>query len=342
MPLGYEISAGNRNDATTLKEMVEHIEGLYGRAQPDLVMDPRAMAGRGQRGVSARKAAGATIVRERQRTHCASSNGVAERGLAAGACRAGSADHSGAGGQEVFILCRSAERRAKEQAMHERFDERCNPASERFRPVACEEQTEAGDDRHTRGPVAGRNTRAAALFEVKVEADAGGFARYGGRRWKPGERWARLSEGCYVLRSNVTDWSPEDLWRAYIQLTEAEAAFHIHKSDLGIRRCRHQKEDRVQAHILVCFLAYVLWKTLAASCREAGLGDEPRKCFEALSEIAMVGCGCCRPRSGRVIASGASARPTEHQQILLQRLGLKLPQRAGTSGNVVETRPCGA
>jgi hypothetical protein len=69
------------------------------------------------------------------------------------------------------------------------------------------------------------------------------------------------SSGCYMLRSNVTDWSPEDLWRAYIQLTEAEAAFHIHKSDLAIRPVWHQREDRVQAHILVCFLSYVLWKT---------------------------------------------------------------------------------
>jgi len=68
------------------------------------------------------------------------------------------------------------------------------------------------------------------------------------------EAWrerARLSEGCYVLRSNVADRSAEDLWRAYIQLTEAQAAFRIHKSDLAIRPAWRQKEDRVHAHILV-------------------------------------------------------------------------------------------
>ena len=69
--------------------------------------------------------------------------------------------------------------------------------------------------------------------------------------------WVELSEGCYVLRSNIDDWTAEDLWRAYIQLTEAEAAFRIHKTDLRIRPIWHQREDRVQAHILVCFLAYV-------------------------------------------------------------------------------------
>lgn len=72
--------------------------------------------------------------------------------------------------------------------------------------------------------------------------------------------WAELSEGSYVLRSTVTDCPAERLWRAYIQLTEAEPAFRLHKTDFGLRPIRHQTERRVQAHILVCFLAFVLRK----------------------------------------------------------------------------------
>ena len=75
-------------------------------------------------------------------------------------------------------------------------------------------------------------------------------------------KWAALSQGVYVLRSNVTEWSDEKLWKAYIQLTQAEAAFRIQKDQLAIRPIWHQREDRVQAYILVCFLAFVLWKTL--------------------------------------------------------------------------------
>ena len=60
-------------------------------------------------------------------------------------------------------------------------------------------------------------------------------------------------------------------------LTEAEAAFRVHKSDLQIRPVCHHREHRVGAHILVCFLDYVLWKTLAASFRQGGLGNEPRQ-----------------------------------------------------------------
>ena len=84
--------------------------------------------------------------------------------------------------------------------------------------------------------------------------------------------WAALSEGAYLLRSNITDWSDEQLWKAYIQLTQAEAAFRIQKDQLNVRPIWHQREDRVQAHILVCFLAYVLWKTLAQWQQRARLG----------------------------------------------------------------------
>jgi hypothetical protein len=56
-------------------------------------------------------------------------------------------------------------------------------------------------------------------------------------------------------------------------LTEAEAAFSIHKSDLRIRPVWHQKTERVQVHILACFLAYVVWKTLAQMCKAASMGD---------------------------------------------------------------------
>ena len=174
------------------------------------------------------------------------------------------------------------------------------------------------------GRLLGRNTRAAALFEVHVESDTAGFARLHWSRSEARGEWARLSEGCYVLRSNVTDWTPEELWRAYIQLTEAEAAFRIQKSDLQIRPVWHQRQDRVEAHILVCFLAYVLWKTLAAMCRQAGLGGEPRVVFENLSELSLVDV-VLPTRSGTIIKKRCISQPTQHQLILLQRLGLRPP-----------------
>ena len=147
-----------------------------------------------------------------------------------------------------------------------------------------------------------------------------------GRKSKPGETGPHSREGCYLLRTNVTDWSDEELWKASIQLTEAEAAFRIHKSDLSIRPIWHQKEDRVLAHILVCFLAYVLWKTLAALCERAGLGDEPRRVLDELKEIRVVDV-VLPTRPGVEIRKRCVTKSSDHQQILLHKLGLNLPSR---------------
>jgi len=90
-----------------------------------------------------------------------------------------------------------------------------------------------------------------------------------------------------------------------MQLTEAEAAFRIHKTDLSIRPIWHQKEERVLAHILVCFLAYVLWKTPRQICRQAGLGDEPRRVLDELPRSAWLMSSCPRetaPKSGNAVS----------------------------------------
>ena len=134
--------------------------------------------------------------------------------------------------------------------------------------------------------------------------------------------------GTYVLRTNVSDWSSEELWRTYIQLTEVEAAFRIHKSDLSIRPVWHQKAERVQAHILVCFLGYVLWKTLEQWQRRAELGNSPRTILEELQRIQSTDVVlplADDPR--RELRIRCVVRPDQAQAILLDRLGLRLPER---------------
>ncbi len=108
-------------------------------------------------------------------------------------------------------------------------------------------------------------------------------------------------------------------WQAYVQLTEAELAFRIQKSDLRIRPIWHQKEDRVLAHLLVCFLAYVLWKTLAQMSLAAGLGAEPRRLFAELGELRMM--DVVLPTSAGIeLRRRCISRPNEHQAILLDRV----------------------
>ncbi len=324
MPLGYEVFAGNRHDSTTLEEIVETMERRYGRSNRIWVMD-RGMVSEEhieflqQHGRRYLVGTPKSALKKFEHELLSHDWETVREGLEVKKCP--SLD-----GQETFILCRSADRREKEKAMHDRFAQRIREGLDKIVKACARKKQDPLTIAQRVGRLKGLNSRAAGLFHVKIETRPNGAASVTWREVDDWRAWSELSDGCYLLRSNVADWSAEDLWRTYIQLTEAEAAFRIHKSDLRIRPIWHQKPERVQAHILVCFLAYVLWKTLAQRCRQAGLGDEPRKVFAELQQISLVDV-VLPTKNGIEIRKRCVTQPTEHQAILLQRLGLELPQR---------------
>jgi transposase len=331
MPLGYEVFDGNRVDVTTVEEIVETMEARYGLANRVWVMD---------RGMSS--AENIAWLQETGRRYLIGtpkseigkwSREIREPrdwqqvrdGVEAKLC-------AGPDGNERFVLCRSVERRAKERAMHARFAERIE---ERLASLGRRlERSRTPLDRETIGRQIGRllaqNSRAAGRYQIQVEPDP---TRASGLRlvWtaKPEwDEWAHYSEGTYILRTNITDWDEEALWRTYVQLTDAEAAFRIHKSDLSIRPIWHQREDRVQAHILVCFLAYVMWKTLEQWQQRAGLGNSPRTILEEIGRIQSTDVVLpLADAPGRELRLRCVVRPDKAQALLLDRLGLRLPER---------------
>lgn len=343
MPLGYEIFAGNTADVTTVEQIVETMEARYGHSQRIWVMD-RGMvsaanleflrAGGRRYIVGTPKSLLKKFEQELLKSDWHSIRDGLEVKLVSWPqteCETEAAADSTASpaatpAPERFILCRSRDRWQKEEAIVQRFEQRLEAALVRM-AARCEKQRRDPQlvEREL-GRLLGDNSRAARLFDVKVTAQADRSARITWSKVAANRDWTTLSSGCYLLRTNVSDWSDEELWKAYIQLTEAEAAFRIHKTDLSLRPIWHQKEDRVQAHILVCFLGYVLWKTLAQFCARAGLGDEPRRVLNELSEIRALDV-VLPTRSGPEIRTRCISTPTDHQRILLEHLGLKLPSR---------------
>lgn len=166
----------------------------------------------------------------------------------------------------MVAMPRSEDRRAKEEAMHARFARRIETALQSLerRLEKAQKPVEIKGVQRQIGRLLQRNQRAAKLFEI--QCDSAPECPSGLRlRWQRNEAehvWAELTEGCYVLRTNIRDWTEQDVWQVYIQLTQVEGAFRIHKDQLEIRPVFHQKKERVRAHILVCFLSYVLWKML--------------------------------------------------------------------------------
>ena len=331
VPLGYEVFAGNRTDVTTVEEIVTTMERRYGQAHRVWVMD-RGM-------VSAENVA---WLQSSQRHYLIGTSKselkkfaaqLADRrdwrqvrdGVEAKVC-------TGPDGSETFLLVRSAERQQKEQAMHARFCERIESAlaSLQRRIERAQKPIDRSATERQIGRLLGRNSRAAARYAIRLVDDqilpAG--LRLEWSRHAEWDDWSRHSEGCYVLRTNLRDWTSEALWRTYIQLSEAEAAFRIHKSELSIRPIWHQRQDRVLAHILVCFLAYVLWKTLEQWQSRAGLGNSPRTILQELAAITST--DVILPTAAvpsRELRLRCVVRPDRAQAMLLERLALRLPER---------------
>jgi transposase len=338
MPLGYEVFAGNTADVTTVEHIVEMMEARYGMSDRIWVMD-RGMVSEDNieflREGGRRYIIGTpkSMLKKFEQELLAEDwhsirDGLEVKFVTMPACDDAEQQSSedSEPNRERFILCRSRERSKKEEGITQRFEKKIADGLTRMK-ARCEKlKRDPMVVEREIGKLIGKNTRAAKLFDVKVTKTDTGAARIEWSKIEAHRDWATLSAGCYLLRTNVADWSDEDLWKAYIQLTEAEAAFRIHKSDLSLRPIWHQKEDRVLAHIFVCFVAYVLWKTLGQICMKAGLGNEPRRVLAELSDIRAMDV-VLPTRSGPEIRTRCISKPTDHQQILLEKLRLKLPSK---------------
>ena len=342
MPLGYEVFSGNTADVTTVEHIVETMEKRYGKSNRIWVMD-RGMVSEdnidfllsgGRRYIVGTPK---SMLKKFEVEVLGDGWNTIRDGLEVKLCRrprdasdetnsdSGSNTANNSDDDELFILCRSRERSKKEEAMVERSEDKIEQRLTNMKSRCEKQNRDPMKVEREVGRLLGQNTRAARLFQVSVTKTDDGFARMEWKKVKAMRDWATLSAGCYLLRTNVTDWTDEELWKAYIQLTEAEAAFRIHKSDLKIRPIWHQKEDRVLAHIFVCFLAYVLWKTLGQMCEQAGLGLEPRRVLSELSDLELMDV-VLPTRQGIEIRRRCLSTPNDHQQILLDHLKLRLPK----------------
>ena len=325
IPLGYEVFEGNRHDSRTVEIIIEKMEALYGKSDRVWIMD-RGMASEDNLQLLAEERRRYIIgtpknqLKKFEQQLLGKDWTLVREGLEVKLCP------SPDGTDETFILCRSAARRQKEQAMHDRFIAHLEEGLERIKKSCASGRIKDALVAERRiGRLLERYSRAASLFKITVKERRGHVTL----RWKllkAHSEWARVSEGCYLLRTNIRDWTPEDLWTAYIQLTDAEAAFRIHKQDLKLRPIWHQREDRVQAHIMICFLAYVLWKCLGQMAKRAGLGNEPRTIIEEIKKLNMADV-VLPTKNGSQIRLRCVLKPERHLAILLQMLGLVPPLR---------------
>jgi hypothetical protein len=182
----------------------------------------------------------------------------------------------------------------------------------------------------------GRHTAAAKLFRVEVIGRDGQAVGLRIEEDESKRDWAQAAHGAYLLRTNCTETDPVRLWKWYMQLTELEDAFRISKSDLGLRPVFHQREDRVQAHILICFLALAMWRSLEQWMSRSGLGDCGRRVIDLMTTVRSM--DVVLPVKDRPeIRLRIVGKPERPMAELLFRMDIGLPTRPKMIENVVDT-----
>jgi transposase len=343
LPVGYEVFSGKRADVTTVEDMVELMETQYGKPKRIWVLD-RGMISEENidflRERQARYIVGtpksqlkkfqAQLLEDKDWTEV--QDGVEVKLVA----------HPDGQGAEQYVLCRSSARRKKEMAMIELARQRLRAQLDRTHAsLQRRPAKDPGKVERRIGRWLGRFPAAERLIDVTVQRDS----RQRACALKITERaertqWAAHAQGAYWLRTNCVEREPAQLWSWYLQLTQAEDAFRISKSDLNLRPVFHQKTERVEAHILVCFLSLALWRTLEQWMRGKHLGNCARQLVKEVATVRSMDVVLpIRDPSNteiRQVRLRVVARPDRPVAELLVRLGLDLPSAPKLVQNVVE------
>jgi transposase len=341
-PLAHLTLAGNTQDVQTVETIVALVETRFGRSQRIWVMD------RGMISKDTLKLLNQPGRRYLLATRRGELNAFVEELRSGGWKRL-----EGNPDVEVkllkrnkvhYLLARSQPRRQKERAIRRRQRRGLAKALQKlYQRIEAGRLKKRDKILECVGTLKGRFPKARIFVTITV---AKGNRPQLSWRWDIGKyRIALRADGAYLLRSNQGGWTAQEFWQTYIQLTVVERAFRVLKSELLLRPVWHHYSGRTQAHVMICVLAYALWKTLDHLAKQAGLETEirkpdlqrPRSSPKArpmtpeviLRELGHVEVGdiLLETTDGRQIALRRVARPTAEPARILAALDLTLPER---------------
>jgi transposase len=316
-PLAYDVLAGNTADNATLRAFLAKISAQYGKAERIWVMD---------RGIPTEE----VLAEMRQAdppVHylVGTPKGRLSKLEARLLTKPWQEVRHGVDvkllpeDQETYVFAQSRERIHKERAMRQRKLRWLWPRLIQIAGMKLTRQEllmKLGAAR-AKAPAAWR------LLDVDI-ADVGTAFTFKLNRKRL--RLVRRREGRYLLRTNLNERDPADLWKFYIQLTEIEAAFKNLKDDLQLRPIYHQLQHRIEAHIFVAFMAYCLQVTLRARLKPLAKGLTARAVLDKMAEMQMLDVHF-PTTDGRTLILSRHTEPNKDQKLLLNQLKLELPSQ---------------
>ncbi len=320
-PLAYEVLPGNTADNTTLRDFLDKIEAQYGKADRIWLMD---------RGIPTEE----VLEEMRQSTPPVSYLVGTPKGRLSKLEKdlAGREWHEARQGVEVkllprdgelYVLAQSRDRVAKERSMRRR---RLRRLLKRLRQLQNMKKLGRDDLLLKIGQAKADAGRAFGLVKLTLpEAGQEVSAKtFSFRIDRKKLRVVYRREGRYLLRSNLCQEDPGKLWELYIKLVEIEEAFRNLKGDLSIRPIYHQKDQRIEAHIFISFLAYCLHVTLRRRLRDLAPGLTSRAVLEKFAVMQMIDVHLPTD-DGRTVMLSRYTQPEKELQMLIEALRLELP-----------------
>jgi transposase len=337
-PFSYETFDGNRADVSTMETILRMVERKYGKARRIWVMDRGIVSEENLAAI--RKRGGQYLVGTPRSQMKQFEAELAKEDWTRVRPEVEVKKVAIPQGEETYILCRTAGRKEKEQAIRKRFSSSLEKALKALeRSILLGRLKDRNKMERRLGKIQARHPSVNDLYEVSLH-DAPEGVRLFWQIKKSQQKWRESREGAYLLRTNLQAASAEELWSKYMQLTEAEASFRALKSELSIRPLFHQKEPRVKAHVMVAFLGYALWVTLKHLLKRrapiepkpsvSGVDNaQPFSPMKALSLLSTLqSADIVLPTTdGREIRLRRTTEPTAEQKSLLQQLSLTLPDR---------------
>ena len=336
-PFSYETFDGNRSDVSTMETVLRMVERKYGKARRIWVFDRGIVS---EENLAAIRKRGGQYLTGTPRSQM---KRFEEELLKDDWTRVRPEVEvkkvAIPQGEETYILCRTAGRKEKEKAIRNRFSNRMETALRELEKAIVAGRLKDRNKMERRlGKIQARHPQVNDLYDLDLRETADGVRLF----WQMKEdrrNWREAREGAYLLRTNLTAETAEELWSKYMQLTEAEASFRALKSELSIRPLFHQLEPRVKAHVMVAFLGYALWVTLKHLLKRrpsvvpkpsaSGVDNvqpiTPMRAIALLSTLQSADI-VLPTTDGHEIRLRRITEPTPEQKSLLRQLGINLPE----------------
>lgn len=344
-PLSYEIFAGNTRDVSSLEAMLRQVESKYGKAKRTWVFDRGVVSEQNLQKI--RERGGTYVVgtpRSRLKdfeTELLGQDWHQVRGQVDVKLRPGQDG-------DMYVIARSVKRRAKENAMRRNQMRKLYDSLGRLSKSVEQGQVRQHDVLlHRLGRLQERHVQVFGFVGIVHQRDRDDTIQsFSFSLKRQALKKAYRHDGIYLLRTNLRESNPARLWEQYTQLTEVEAAFRTLKSEVGLRPIYHWVETRVEAHVMLAFIAYAMWVALKWKLKALAMSFSPRQLIELFRRIQLVEVWFDTVDGRRICLPRITIPEPEHQ-VVLNMMKWNLPtqpppriyaRKEGCVENVLETQ----